>query len=338
MTGPAISVVVCTLGRNKHLPRTITALLGQTLPAHVIVVDNDPGSEAVSQLLRGHNDHRLRLVRAPRRGLSHARNVGLRTATTPLVAFTDDDAVPDETWLANLAAVFDADASGQVTCVTGRVLAARGDRASDRWFEEGFSFDRGSHSQAWSYRDPGSELLLEGVEPGSRGPVFPYAGGEFGSGNNMAFRTDWLRMVGGFDEALGAGTPARGGEDLDMFRRVQFGGRTLVYAANAIVRHEHRPTFEALRRQAFDYGAGMAASVTVMCLRHPRRLGPVIRHLPAAARLLFAANSAKNSTKSASYPAILDRRERIGYALGPGLAVLSLTRLAWLLDRRRRHG
>ena len=45
----------------------------------------------------------------------------------------------------------------------------------------------------------------------------------------MAFRTAVLRDLGGFDEALGTGTPAQGGEDLLMFVRLLSGGGRLAY-------------------------------------------------------------------------------------------------------------
>ena len=75
----------------------------------------------------------------------------------------------------------------------------------------------------------------------------------------MAFRTDWLRTNGGFDPATGAGTPARGGDDLDAFLRVVLDGRTLVYEPAAIVRHYHRRDYASLRRQAYGYGVGLGA-------------------------------------------------------------------------------
>ncbi len=50
----------------------------------------------------------------------------------------------------------------------------------------------------------------------------------------MAFRTGVLRELGGFDEALGAGTRTAGGEDLDIFVQVLLAGHTLVYAPSAV--------------------------------------------------------------------------------------------------------
>ena len=56
----------------------------------------------------------------------------------------------------------------------------------------------------------------------------------------MAFRTDVVRRLGGFDEALDTGAPVPGGGDLDMFYRIIRGGFTLIYEPRFMVFHQHR--------------------------------------------------------------------------------------------------
>jgi glycosyltransferase involved in cell wall biosynthesis len=66
----------------------------------VIVVDNgstDETPDLVKQLER--RSATLRYVRQDRIGLSVARNTGVQSSRAPLVAFTDDDAVPSENWV-----------------------------------------------------------------------------------------------------------------------------------------------------------------------------------------------------------------------------------------------
>jgi hypothetical protein len=91
-----------------------------------------------------------------------------------------------------------------------------------------------------------------------------YRVGQYGIGANMAFRTADLRSAGGFDACLGAGTPARGGEDIELFVRLIWGGASLGYEPAAIVLHEHRRTETALRAQMHDYGIGLTAAITAM--------------------------------------------------------------------------
>lgn len=320
-TDTAVSVVVCTLGAEPRLNETVAALLAQThRGVEIVVVDNDPASGRVPALLAGFGDARLRVIDEPRRGLSAARNTGLAHASHPIVAFTDDDALPAADWVAVLAAVFDAD--HDVDCVTGLVLPAEVATRAQLFFEEAGGFAKGLRAVHWNRDGAGTAL---GTEPGPEGLAFPFDGG-FGSGNNMAFRADALRAIGGFDEALGAGSPTRGGEDLDAFQAVYLAGGTVVYWPAALVRHHHRADHAALVDQLHGYGVGMAAVVTKRFLSSPATAAGVLRRLPGGLRLLLDARSAKNRGKSAAFPADATHAERRGYLIGPA---------AYLRARRR---
>lgn len=317
----AVTVVVCTLGREPRLVKTVVALLGQThTDLEILVVDNDPDSGGVSSLLAELNDPRLRIVAEPRRGLSAARNTGLAEASHPVIAFTDDDALPAPDWIAAVAAVFDADPA--VDCVTGLVLPAEVATRTQLFFEEAGGFAKGLRAVHWRRGGGGTAL---GTEAGPEGIAFPFDGG-FGSGNNMAFRAAALRDLGGFDEALGAGSPTRGGEDLDAFQAVYLAGGTVVYWPAALVRHHHRADHDALVEQLHGYGVGMAAVVTKRFLSSPSTAAGVLRRLPGGLRLLLDSRSDKNRGKSAAFPAEATRAERRGYLAGPG---------AYLRARRR---
>src|SRR4051812_49763055 len=77
---PLVSVVVPTCGRPELLGRCLAALDAQTLPRDTfeVIVIEDTGRE----------------------GPASARNRGWRRARAPIVAFTDDDCLPDAGWLA----------------------------------------------------------------------------------------------------------------------------------------------------------------------------------------------------------------------------------------------
>jgi O-antigen biosynthesis protein len=325
-----VSVVVCTLGREPRLAQTVEGILRQTHRfLDVVVVDNDPASGLVPGVLAGVSDERVRIVAQPVRGLSAARNAGVAAARGELVAFTDDDAVPDPGWVAELLAVLREDGEGVVTCVTGRVLAAETTSAEQAWFESVGIFDKGARRTVWTLRDDVDGAL---GRMGERSAFFPYTAGEMGSGNNMLFRTRALRALGGFDEALGAGCPAKGGEDLDVYRRVVLAGQVLVYTPDALVLHHHRDTYQALRTQLFGYGVGMAASLTKVVLGGGRPMLDVLRCLPRGIHTLLAPNSTKNVKNPAELPRELVVAELLGYAAGPFLYVYSAVR-----SRRRRR-
>ncbi len=104
---PSVSVVVPTCGRPALLQRCIDALLAQTLDARhweLIVVDDAHRDDTASQVERiGRQsglETQLRYLRPESgRGPAVARNCGWRAARGEVVAFTDDDTVPDADWL-----------------------------------------------------------------------------------------------------------------------------------------------------------------------------------------------------------------------------------------------
>jgi GT2 family glycosyltransferase len=139
----------------------------------------------------------------------------------------------------------------------------------------------------------------------------------FGTGNNFAFRTAALREIGGFDPALGNGTPALGGEDSEVLLRAVLTGHTVVYQPKAIVMHAHRPDLEGLRRQLYAYGAGLSAYLVKTLLSNPRLIGAFARKLPTGLWFALGSGSPKNANKTAAYPSELTWIERRGVLYGP---------------------
>ena len=103
---------------------------------------------------------------------------------------------------------------------------------------------------------------------GSRAPEgwqrrhWPLLAGSLVSGCNLALRVQPLRGLGGFDDALGPGTPATAGEDHDVVHRMLVAGHRLAYEPSALVRHRHRRDLPGLRRQLDGWGCGTVAFVT----------------------------------------------------------------------------
>ena len=341
---PSVTVVICTLGTEPRLRGSVQALFDQTYPdLQIIVVDNDPGRSGVPTFLRDLIDPRLLIIDEPRRGASNARNTGLRASRSAITLFTDDDTLPDRHWVTEMAKVFEEDPLEIVGGVTGLVTPGSLQTWHQALFEEFGSFDKGYLRAVWTLQPAVPAPIAHIGELGRGGVLFPY-GGDVGSGNNMGFRTDRLRAIGGFDPDLGPGTPTRGGEDLDVYAVMLNRGEVIVYTPTALVRHFHRADADSLKRQLHDYGTGMAVVLTKHLFRHPRETARIVSRLPEAAKVLFSPTSYKNAGKSPDYPRSLTVTEWSGYLVGPAQYVRAVVRRRCatrsrtrLFGRRRPH-
>jgi glycosyltransferase involved in cell wall biosynthesis len=300
---PQVSVVICTRNRTASLRGAVESVLKSEYPDFdVIVVDNASSDDETRRYVTSLDDPRVRVVTESMPGLAVARNTGLREATGDIVAFTDDDVVVDRFWLRWIASAFDAGPS--IGCVTGVVPSGELRTPTQSYFEQ---------QVHWSSHLDRAVYDIERPPPGH--PMFPFQIGLYGTGASFALRRSVAVATGGFDEALGAGSPTGGGEDIDMFVRVLMGGWRLVYEPAAIVWHRHRADVDALHSQAYGYGLGLGAWLgKVACDR---------KMLPAAARrALHAARHLRTLTRSPEVqgfepPTTLRRSQLLGLVKGP---------------------
>jgi O-antigen biosynthesis protein len=305
---PFVSVVVATRDRPEYLRPCLDALLAQDYPGYeIIIVDNAPRTNHTWQLVKEHygDDDRVRYVREDKPGLSRARNRGLAEVRHDFIAFTDDDVRVDTYWLAELIKGFEA--SSDVACVTGATLPVELETEAQVLFEQFGGFSRGGFERR----------IVDRAEHRPHHPLFPYSPVLFGSGNNMAFTCSFLRSIGGFDIALGAGSLTQGGEDLAAFSQVILRNHQLIYEPAALNYHLHRRDYAGLQRQVFGYGAGLTAYLTKMILDEPWRLLEIGLRIPAGIRYMLNPVSQKNARKDATFPVDLKRSELRGLVEGP---------------------
>jgi glycosyltransferase involved in cell wall biosynthesis len=283
----------------------------------VIVVDNRPGRAGTPDGIRPEwtHDARIRFVAEPRPGASAARNRGLAEADGEVVAFTDDDTSADSRWLRALVGRFlvepDAD------CVTGMVLPGELETPAQIWFEASGSAFRPYYRRA-SF---GGALAFTVVDrlANDQGPRPVYQFARYGTGCNMAVQARVLRSLGGFDPALGPGTPAGAGEDLLVFLRLLSSGGRLAYEPAAVIRHWHRRDLPALSRQLRNYGKGFTAMLVAAIRTDPR-------HAWGLARMLVRLGWRGDRADASKVPARLFWDRRLGDVCGP---------IAYLAGRRR---
>lgn len=181
MTGIPVSVVVVSRGRAEELKRCLTGLSQLQYDPFEIIVVADPAGIAAAKSQPFADD--LKLVPFDEANISAARNLGIERAAGEVVAFIDDDAVPEPQWLRYLVAP-----------VVQSEVAAMG----------GFVRGRNGISFQWKARSIdrfGASIPLDVHETKSTVLHPPKGRAIKTEGTNMAFRRNVLVQLGGFDPA-----------------------------------------------------------------------------------------------------------------------------------------
>lgn len=173
------SVVINTYNREKSLSRTLDSLQYQTFNDFEVIVVNGPSTDGTEELLSQWADL-IRIEDCTDRILGKSRNVGINASAGDVVAFIDDDAIPEPVWLQTLVDAYEdptiGGAGGIVFDRTGASLQFRYS-ACDRLGVTDFDI-----------RPPFERYLTPGADP------FLYL-----QGTNCSFRRDVLVDVDGFD-------------------------------------------------------------------------------------------------------------------------------------------
>lgn len=214
---PSVSVAICayTVARVDDLRAAIAGVLAQTWAAHEVLVVVDHCEELEQRLGTASGPVRvLRNTGTP--GLSGARNTAVGVASGEIVAFLDDDAVPERDWLERLTSRFDSPA---VIGAGGEVLPRWTDERP-RWFPPEFDWVVGC-----TYRG------MPAPDGRVRNPV----------GAGMALRRSIFKELGGFRVDLGrVGAGAAGTEETELCIRAAQRWREAEFVFEPTARVHHR--------------------------------------------------------------------------------------------------
>jgi glycosyltransferase involved in cell wall biosynthesis len=181
---PTVTVIIPAYNQSRYLGEAVQSVLAQTYGDFEIVVVDDGSTDDTRSVAAGFTDPRVRYIYQQNRGLSAARNTGIRHARGALLTFLDSDDLFLPEKLGLLVAALDE--NPHVGFVAGQaVLIDEVSRPVGEVFDRGLPADR-------------SELLLG--NPLHVGSVL--------------LRREWQERVGLFDETL------RSYEDWDMWLRL----------------------------------------------------------------------------------------------------------------------
>jgi glycosyltransferase involved in cell wall biosynthesis len=225
------SLVLATVDRTEPLEVLLRSLASQTERNFEFLVVDQNQDERLLPLL-GRYEGRFPIVhlRASERGLSRARNLGLKYATGEILAFPDDDCwYGSPTLLERVAARFDA--RPRVDVMTGCSVDAAGHPSQLQWEPD----------TAWV-------TWLNIWHTCISYTIF--------------LRRRVIERLGGFDESLGvgAGTAWGAGEEMDYILRALEADFSVWYDPSLQVNHPQTATSrdEHAIRRSYLYSAGGA--------------------------------------------------------------------------------
>lgn len=255
-----LSIIICTHNRAHALPACLDSVAASIAhaavgaDAEIVVVDNASSDDTRVSLARwaaAQPAITLQIVHEPKKGLSNARNAGIRAARGDVIAFTDDDCHFTPEYVQRLLAYYAADD----TPVMRGGSVYLGDPTdlplTIKLTPEASRRSRASNSTR-SY-NLGDSLL----------------------GCNMALRRADALRIGDFDARLGAGGAIPAGEDIDYVMRAYLDGLTIAYEPDLVVHHFHgRKTPEQARALKRNYDIGGGALFAKYMFTHPQFLLP----------------------------------------------------------------
>ena len=217
-----VSIIVPVFNDPAGVRDTLQSLLANTEPCvEIIVVDND-STDNTKDVIQGFADRAENiafLVEDDIRGSYAARNKGIKYASGEIIAFLDADITVDSSWLEN---AIDAMAEQGVEYLGCNVVLAYSDDTLVGRYNAKTGFPIKQYLEFENYAPTCALLADKGV----------------------------FDDVGLFDDRLISGG------DIEFGQRVAAAGYNQGYAADAIVTHPARTSFEALGKKNFRVGRG----------------------------------------------------------------------------------
>lgn len=88
---PLFSVIIPTYNRRPFLAKAVNSICNQTYTGWELIIIDDGSDDNTNQLVSGYNDPRIRYIYQPNKGVSKARNEGLKQAVGQYICFLDSD-------------------------------------------------------------------------------------------------------------------------------------------------------------------------------------------------------------------------------------------------------
>ncbi|WP_181419310.1 glycosyltransferase [Novacetimonas hansenii] len=210
------SVVINTNGRLEYLKRTLSGLKYLTYPHFEVCVVAGPTADGTVEYLQSLQGQ-IKIEHCTEFNLSISRNIGIAMSDGDVVAFIDDDSVPEPEWLADLAKSYTDDSVG---AVGGFVYDHTGIEFQARYV----TTNRRAYASDWDVPTPHLNFPFSLDVPHLLG-------------TNCSFSRKALLKIGGFDEEYEYFL-----DETDVCCRINDAGYAIVQRPDAFVHHKYAPS------------------------------------------------------------------------------------------------
>lgn len=272
-----ISVIICTHNRAGHIKPCLESVAraiqqAPKLVCEILVVDNassDPTRITIESWQAANPNISLKYLHEKQKGLSNARNTGIRHVQGQLVIFTDDDCRMAENYI--LEAHYLDEIYPDLVLRGGSVYLGCPQDMPVSVIER-------SYPLSWS-------LAQKSDHTSNLGDAL--------AGCNMMMRKSLIDKIGFFDPLFGVGTLIPGGEDTDYIMRAYLQGYRIEYVPALRVDHFHgRQSIKSAQILLLNYAIGSGALYAKYFVRYPNFLRQAWWDLKLLIREIF---SGKNS-------------------------------------------
>lgn len=236
-----LSIVICSYNREKFLPGALNSITKQTASPEifdVVIINNnstDNTETICKDFIAANPNLNIKYFVETQKGLSAARNRGIRESTTDLIAFIDDDADITPAYV-ETAIDFFVD-HPEIDAMGGKIIPV---------YETG-------HEPDWLSKPLWG--LVTKVDWGNHTRKYPYS--KYPAGASMVFRKNVFDEIGNFNTDL-----LLRSDDKFIFRQMENAGKKFLYYPKLVAYHHidaERVTYETVKKISLIVGASERA-------------------------------------------------------------------------------
>jgi glycosyltransferase involved in cell wall biosynthesis len=267
--------VIAARNRLNALKTSIPLILKQDVPPDRLIIvdasdDHDTVKTEIPELSERLGYKNTIVLNSDSVNSARQRNIGVQFVEAPVVMMPDDDSMWYGGFATSVLKIYEGDVHRQVGGVTGvSALAPPLELGQPAYKKSAFASAKAAVTPYRNYIENHSfprpfNLIATAtwtddidVVDNINSNRVPHI-----TGFRMSFRTDVIRQVGGFDEALGYGVGYAYHEDIDLSLRIERQGYALVSAEGAKVCHY---SFPGKRGNGYNYGFCAIANCAYVC-------------------------------------------------------------------------